>query len=125
MPIWVTKDKRRVAVVHMTDQHIDNATAMLRRREAALKETPDPPSFQGEMAQYYAERDWANSLEDIARDLDATRWWIRALEQEKHRRAKCRFFTQRLKEPLPPEADDPDSYLDDEPSGGPYHRPDQ
>jgi hypothetical protein len=58
--IWTTKDGTRIRICDMTDSHLLNTIALLKRiakqgRREILFHYPD---FQGEMAQFYAEQSW-------------------------------------------------------------------
>lgn len=58
---WTTKDGRKVAIKDMSDDHLKNAVAMLRRNGFVGADEYELAiggaySMQGEMAQYYAEQ---------------------------------------------------------------------
>ena len=58
-PVWITKEGITIPFSKLSDRHLDNIIAMVRRKHNELSElVAAPPCFQGEMAQYYAERDW-------------------------------------------------------------------
>lgn len=61
---WVTKSGEKIKIKDLELYHLKNIVAYLRKR---WEETENPmndfPSFQGEMAQYYAEQQWNSSLQ--------------------------------------------------------------
>lgn len=61
---WTTKDKRKIRVCDMTDSHLLNTIKWIYRKcEKELEEAQlYCPSFQGEMAQYFAEQAWEQTL---------------------------------------------------------------
>lgn len=58
--VWQTKTGQRIRIMDMETTHIQNCVAFLYR--AALAQQNEAicnfPSFQGEMAQMYAEQEW-------------------------------------------------------------------
>lgn len=62
-PVWTTKDGRSIPYSELTAHHLENIERMLRDRVDRLLGCY--PSFQGEMAQYYAERDWDFEWEHV------------------------------------------------------------
>jgi hypothetical protein len=58
--IWTTADGRRIRVQDMGNQHLINTIKMLIRKAEAYRNEALQyyPSFQGEMAQMYAEAEW-------------------------------------------------------------------
>ena len=74
--IWVTKNGQRVPAKEMTDRHLVNTLRMcLRNAQRDLKILQakyeyGPPTFQGEMAQYYAERDWLDLIAMVPDDAE-------------------------------------------------------
>ena len=65
---WNTKDGREIEITKMSTSHIKNTLMMLKRNGyVSTKEYFDNisllPNFQGEMAQFEAEREWDYYLE--------------------------------------------------------------
>jgi len=69
--IWITKDGRKIKVKDMEDSHLVNTIKMLirkyKRELIHLRSNITFPTFQGEMAQFYAERDY-DYLTDLCLD---------------------------------------------------------
>lgn len=55
---WRTKDGTLLRIADMDDDHLYYATRMLERHAQIVRDITAPPNLQGEMAQYYAEREW-------------------------------------------------------------------
>lgn len=66
--IWTTKEGREIPIEKLADSHLINIIKHLRRNATfgLEKVRMNPPCFQGEMAQYYAEQEW-----EIALGMDA------------------------------------------------------
>jgi hypothetical protein len=64
--IWTKKDGSKIRICDMTDSHLTNTIKMLERnaREHECEALGCFPSFQGEMAQYYAELAWDSIAEN-------------------------------------------------------------
>ncbi len=61
---WKSKDGRRIRICDMSNQHLVNTMKLLERNASAERFNNFPyPSFQGEMAQYYAEQEFDNLIE--------------------------------------------------------------
>lgn len=60
MEKWTTKDGRTIAVKDMSDSHLLNTMKMLERNHSisVIEASRSFPTFQGDMAQYYAEQSW-------------------------------------------------------------------
>lgn len=54
---WTCKDGRRLRICDMDDRHLLNTIRFLERALEDRKACP-PPSFQGEMAQFFADMEW-------------------------------------------------------------------
>lgn len=56
---WVTKSNEKIKIKNLSISHLKNIVKYLKKRYDAI-ESPmnDYPSFQGEMAQDYAEQQW-------------------------------------------------------------------
>jgi hypothetical protein len=67
---WTCRDGTKIKFRDMTDSHLLNAKRMLERRleSVRLDLMASPPSFGGEDAQYYAEREWESELERTYED---------------------------------------------------------
>lgn len=57
--VWTTARGERIPIRDMGDVHLRNCIALIARAHRAYLEHAEPHVFNGEMAQYYAERDWA------------------------------------------------------------------
>lgn len=55
---WTTGDGQKIRICDMADSHLLNAIAFCERTHEHTQQTAEPPAFQGEMAQWCAERDW-------------------------------------------------------------------
>ena len=55
---WKTADGQKVRICDMTDSHLLNAIAWCERKHLLTQQTMPYPTFQGEMAQYYAEQQY-------------------------------------------------------------------
>ena len=70
-PVWRTKDGRTIAIADMDDRHLRNPRFFLERAYERLQHdlVTNPPSFSGEMAQYYADQEWehlvSTSIEEM------------------------------------------------------------
>jgi len=69
--LWTTADGERIKIRDMTDSHLMNAIRYLDRKlDEAKRETPFPV-FQGDMAEFCAERDW----EHLQETTDPADFW--------------------------------------------------
>lgn len=59
--IWITRDKRQIPIAQMDDSHLLNTIRFLERNCVNHAELPYPTT-NGEMAQYYAEIEYAEAL---------------------------------------------------------------
>lgn len=84
------KDGTKIRVCDMTDSHLDNALAMMKRMGNAiqLEAACHFPSFGGEMAQYYAEQEFDRMMEAQPMELAFEHYGevVRAMELDKERR---------------------------------------
>lgn len=60
---WTTRDGTRVRICDMTNEHLVNTIKLCRRAHERAKEEIPYPTFCGEMAQFYAEREYDSFLE--------------------------------------------------------------
>jgi hypothetical protein len=60
---WTTRDGEEILISEMTDDHLRNAIRRCTQIWLASRENISFPNFSGEMAQYYAERDY-NALQE-------------------------------------------------------------
>lgn len=71
--VWTCKDGTRLRICDMTDSHLNNAIKFLERKASELRIEMPYPSFQGEMAQFYAEREYdafqESSNDEIAQQI--------------------------------------------------------
>lgn len=70
---WVTKSKEKIQIKDLTIDHLRNIVKNLKKNFKSI-ENPmnDYPSFQGDMAQLYAEQQWQASVqyyEQLERNL--------------------------------------------------------
>lgn len=71
---WQSADGKSTPISQMTDSHVHNALSWIGRQK------PDGyPQFRGEMAQYYAEQDYQDTMDHIHE-------WQGILKQELDRR---------------------------------------
>lgn len=65
-PTWKTRDGREMPIAEMTLSHLENTIRFVERAYARWEDnqaaTISPPCFNGEMAQYYAEREWLDAV---------------------------------------------------------------
>ncbi len=61
---WTTKSGEKIRICDMLDEHLKNTIAFLERNARFVADVAIFPSFQGEMAQYYAEQQYDNMVED-------------------------------------------------------------
>lgn len=89
---WTTKDGRKINIKDMSDDHLRNAVAMLRRQgfvgadEYALA-IGSAFSMSGEMAQYYAEQSVADMMPSQCLDAMECEIAMRANVQSDRRSA--------------------------------------
>lgn len=82
---WKTKDGRKIKIVDMTTSHITNSINLLKRVHARyIQETPYPV-FNGEMAQFYADRDWLDLVQSTPKEMFPV---IEELEEELKKRKR-------------------------------------
>lgn len=55
---WTTQDGRVLVIAEMATEHIINAINFCRKKHQTAALDIPFPSFQGEIAQYYAEAEW-------------------------------------------------------------------
>jgi hypothetical protein len=87
--VWKTKDGQKIALGDMTDSHLENTIAMLERRKQAYGDGTDfpcYPNFNGEMAQFFAEKDYDRALEDWGLERLANEQWLRDMKKERRSR---------------------------------------
>ena len=75
--MWTTKDGRKIRICDMGDQHLLNAIKFCRRTTQAKLDyvINNPPNFQGEYAQLFAEQEWESYLHMDAHDvINSTLW---------------------------------------------------
>ena len=65
---WAMKSGEKIRVCDMTDLHLINTINMLCRAHARHQHELPYPMFNGEMAQFYAEREWDNFMESGPED---------------------------------------------------------
>lgn len=59
---WITKDKQKIKIKDLSISHLGNIYKNLKKKFDSLEDPMDDyPSFQGEMAQMYAEQQWEAS----------------------------------------------------------------
>lgn len=64
---WITKDKQKVKIKDLTLNHLGNIVKFLQKKFDSLEDPlNDYPSFQGEMAQMYAEQCWQHEAQRYA-----------------------------------------------------------
>lgn len=69
MKMWTCKDGRKVRVKDMDDKHLENTIKFLRRQHQEIVFGTSYPSFNGEMAQYYAEQEFDRLCESRPEDF--------------------------------------------------------
>jgi hypothetical protein len=55
---WTMSGGEKIRICDMADSHLLNAERLCRREAAKMRDNLPYPMFQGEMAQFYAERDY-------------------------------------------------------------------
>jgi hypothetical protein len=60
---WTTRDGQRIRICDMTDEHLLNTIRLCQRAHERAKLEIPYPDFCGDMAQFYAEREFDNFLE--------------------------------------------------------------
>lgn len=61
---WITKSKEKIKIKDLKLDHLGNIVKNLRKRFNSLEDPMDDyPSFDGEMAQMYAEQQWEASVQ--------------------------------------------------------------
>lgn len=61
---WITKSKEKIKIKDLKLDHLGNIVKNLRKRFNSLEDPMnDYPSFDGEMAQMYAEQQWEASVQ--------------------------------------------------------------
>jgi hypothetical protein len=85
--LWQTREGGTIDVVDMSDAHLANSIAYMKRRLATMYKGENSMwggySFlQGEQAQYAAEQ----CLDQVAEDISDAEYSLRGLEAEKNRR---------------------------------------
>lgn len=90
IPVWKCQDGRRIPVIEMTDDHIKNCIAMLRRNGRISRDDlgpfPNPPCMQGEYAQMCAEYEWGRACDDWTAAAVRVSAWFEIFEKELKRR---------------------------------------
>lgn len=68
MKMWKQRDGKKIRIKDMTNSHLMNVIGLLLRYSSQEKSYSlcNFPSFNGEMAQYYAEQEWdaLNEIDD-------------------------------------------------------------
>lgn len=67
MKMWTCWDGRKIRIKDLDDQHLMNIIMMLEKSHIRMKDI-EPPAFQGEMAQEWADREWEALQESDASD---------------------------------------------------------
>lgn len=67
--VWKTKDGQQIRIKDLQDSHLQNILKMLLRQAQHLRTHLPFPVFQGEMAQYYAEREYDRIMEASDEEL--------------------------------------------------------
>ncbi len=67
--LWTQKNGEKIRICDMTDSHLVNAIKFLNKKANNNRFEIPYPSFQGEMAQYYAESQHDNMMEANVEDL--------------------------------------------------------
>ncbi len=88
--VWTTRDGTKVPVTEMTDTHLKNTIAMLRRLEATCADrvaasAAVASTLSGDMASYYAE----GAIDHEICNLSAVQTWITILQAEQARRPEA------------------------------------
>jgi len=80
---WRTRDRRLVKIADMTDSHLWNTILFLRRCTVRHREQmmANPPVFNGEMAQMYADQEWdhtaSSEIDELAAEIYDPQWsWL-------------------------------------------------
>lgn len=61
--LWTTKSGQKIRIKDLEPAHLDNIIGLLQRKVNSLKcITDDFPSFDGDMAQILAEKEWMNAV---------------------------------------------------------------
>jgi hypothetical protein len=86
--VWTTREGERIPVEQMTDAHLANAVAFLKRRIADLDEESDAAAGwggSGDMSSYYADQSMFACFAESVQIRDG---WLSVLEAEQKRRRK-------------------------------------
>lgn len=67
-PTWTTADGRVLIIAEMDTDHLINAINFCRKKHSVAALEIPYPSFQGEMAQYYAEAEWESLVSSSAEE---------------------------------------------------------
>ena len=88
MKTWTTKTGEKVPIIKMGDDHLTNTLRMLLRHAALIQLRTPFPTFNGEMAQYYAEQEYDALMEKTPEDVasDAFPSWDWLLDEAERRR---------------------------------------
>jgi len=70
--LWKCKDGTKIQIRDMTDSHLINSIKLMERTALEFARSVPYPMFQGEMAQYYAEREFENLQDDPLSTLEGT-----------------------------------------------------
>jgi len=66
--IWTCKDGREIKIRDMDDRHLANTIRFLEKSHAVALNS-DPPMFQGEMAQFFADIEYSALMHSGVQDL--------------------------------------------------------
>lgn len=90
--VWRTKDGRTIPIKEMTDSHLTNTIRFLERAHQRYVDDMTkngPPVFQGEMAQMYADEEYALLADSTPDDLFAIFMWLKIEASEREERRIC------------------------------------